>query len=306
MIQSVEIAICTWNRSALLAQTLESLTRLEIPPSLQWRVLVVDNGSRDDTEEILDAFGDVLPLVPLAESEQGHTRARNRAIAASEADLILWTDDDVVVSPAWLRAFVDAANESPAISFWGGRIDPYFPTGRPRWIAENWEQVAGCFAARDLGNERCELTAERLPYGANFAIRGEVQRQHLFDTGLGRRGDQVVGEDELELFRRLFSAGYRGQWVPTSQLQHVIPAERATPRYVFDYFVGQGTMLVAKGKPWTRSRWQLRWQYLWHQLASEVGQLCLPSPAWFAHLARAGLALGQWKALRQNQGPSAL
>ncbi len=301
MIQTVEIAICTWNRSALLAQTLESLTRLEIPPQLQWRVLVVDNGSRDDTEEILDAFCEVLPLVPLMELQQGHTLARNRAIAASTAELILWTDDDVIVSPGWLRAYLDAANQNPAISFWGGQIEPHFPAGRPRWISENWEQVAGCFAARDLGAEPIELTPERLPYGANFAIRGEVQRKFLFDPGLGRRGAQVVGEDELDLFRRLLAAGYRGQWVPSSHLQHVIPAERATPRYVFDYFVGQGAMLVAKDQPWTRARWQLRWQYLWHQLASEVGQLCLPSPAWFAHLARAGLALGQWRALRSTR-----
>lgn len=301
MIQSVEIAICTWNRSALLAQTLDSLTKLVIPAGLEWRVLVVDNGSKDDTPEVLDAYADALPLSSLVELRQGHTLARNRAVAQSRADLILWTDDDVLVDPNWLSAYVFAANQRPDAGFFGGRIEPLFPAGKPRWIDENWSQVAGCFAARDLGSEAVELTAERLPYGANFAIRGEIQRKHPFNPDLGRRGQAVIGEDELDLLRRLLAAGQRGFWVPDCRVQHVIPPERASTRYVFDYFVGQGAMLVQKGTPWTQSRWALRWQYLWHQFAAELGQLILPSPGWFAHLARAGLALGQWRALVQQQ-----
>lgn len=305
MIQSVEIAICTWNRSALLAQTLESLGKLRIPPGIQWRLLVVDNRSTDDTQDTLDAYAETLPLVPLSESEQGHTFARNRAVRASTADLILWTDDDVIVDPGWLEAYVAAANRDPQVDFWGGRIEPCFPAGRPRWISENWSQLAGCFAARDLGDQPIEFTATSLPYGANFAVRGSVQRQHLFHTELGRRGDAVVGEDELEFLRRLLAGGHRGKWVPESRLQHVIPANRASTEYVFNYFVGQGSMLVTKGTPWSNSRWQLRWQYLWHQFHAETGKLYRPSPAWFAHLARAGLALGQWQTLvRQQRGPT--
>lgn len=303
MIQSVEIAICTWNRSALLAQTLDSLTKLEIPAGLAWRLLVVDNRSTDDTAEVLEAYTDVLPLVPLSEPRQGHTLARNRAIAESRADLMLWTDDDVLVDPHWMSAYVAAANQRPEASFFGGRIEPLFPAGQPRWIAENWSQVAGCFAARDLGCQAIELTAERLPYGANFAVRGDVQRAFPFNTELGRRGQSVMGEDELDLLRRLLEAGQRGVWVPDCRVQHVIPPERASTRYVFDYFVGQGAMLVNKGTPWTQSRWALRWHYLWHQFAAELGQLILPSPGWFAHLARAGLALGQWRAMVQQQRP---
>jgi glycosyltransferase involved in cell wall biosynthesis len=301
MIQSVDIAICTWNRSVLLAQTLESLASLRIPFGIQWRVLVVDNRSTDDTQDTLEAYAEVLPLDILAEPEQGHTHARNRAVKASTADLILWTDDDVIVDPGWLEAYISAANRDSETDFWGGRIEPFFPGGRPRWISENWRQLAGCFAARDLGDQAVELTAGSLPYGANFAVRGDLQRKNLFNPKLGRRGSEVVGEDELEFLRRLLAQGHRGKWVPESRLQHVIPAERASPEYAFNYFVGQGEMLVAKGTPWSKSRWKLRWQYLWHQLNSETGRLFRPSPAWFAHLARAGLALGQWRALYRQQ-----
>ena len=301
MIQSAEIAICTWNRSASLARTLDSLRELKIPVGLDWRILLVDNHSTDDTADVIDAYAETLPIVPLVELQQGHTLARNRAVAESRAELIIWTDDDVLVEPDWLLAYIATANQWPEASFFGGRIEPVFPAGRPRWISENWNQLAGCFAARDLGGEVTPLTLQRLPYGANFALRGNVQRAFPFNPDLGRRGPAVVGEDELDLLRRLLDSGHQGLWVPQSSVQHVIPPERANPRYVFDYFVGQGAVLVNKGTPWTRSRWSLRWQYLWHQFASELGQLVLPSPAWFAHLARAGLALGQWQALVQQQ-----
>lgn len=301
MIQSVDIAICTWNRSALLAQTLESLAKLRIPSGIQWRVLVVDNRSTDDTQDTLEAYAEVLPLVILSEPEQGHTHARNRAAKASTAELVLWTDDDVIVEPCWLETYLSAAIRDSDIDFWGGKIEPFFPGGRAKWISENWTQLAGCFAARDLGEQAIELTAESLPYGANFAVRGDVQRKNLFNPDLGRRGGEVVGEDELEFLRRLLAKGHRGRWVPQSRLQHVIPAERASTEYVFNYFVGQGAMLVAKGTPWSKSRWKLRWQYLWHQFHSETGRWFRPSPAWFAHLARAGLALGQWQALYRQQ-----
>ena len=301
MIKSVEIAICTWNRSDLLAQTLDSVGKLEVPADLPWRVLVVDNRSTDDTLDVLDSYAESLPLEILIEPQQGHTHARNRAVAASTADLILWTDDDVIVDPKWLQAYVDAANRQPECDFWGGVISPLFSAGKPNWIAANWSQLAGCFAARDLGSEPIELTAERLPYGANFAVRGDVQRRNHFDVRLGRRGSQVVGEDELDFLRRLLAAGQRGRWVPESRVQHLIPPQRSTTEYVFNYFVGQGETLVAKGEPWSRSSTSLRWQYLWHQFHAELGKWFRPAPAWFAHLARAGLALGQWRALGQQR-----
>lgn len=301
MIKSVEIAICTWNRSDLLARTLESLGQLDHLPDLQWRVLVVDNRSTDDTLDVLEAYAETLPLEILSEAQQGHTYARNRAVAASSADLILWTDDDVIVERNWLRAYVDAANREKECDFWGGRIEPLFIAGRPSWVAANWSQLAGCFAARDLGSESIELSSGRLPYGANFAVRGEVQRRNQFDVRLGRRGEQVVGEDEVDLMRRLLAAGHRGCWVPESRVQHLIPPERSTTEYVFNYFVGQGETLVARGEPWSQSATKLRWQYLWHQFHAELGKWFRPAPAWFAHLARAGLAFGQWRAFDRQR-----
>ncbi len=292
-VQSVDIAICTWNRAGLLRQTLESLRLLAVPDSLPWRVLVVDNHSTDNTRQVLDELAGRLPLTILTEPQQGHTFARNRAVAETTADLVMWTDDDVIVSPDWVAATVAAAAEYPEAVFFGGPIQAVFQQGMPAWIEENWETLRGCFAERNLGPVTVELNHERLPFGANFSVRGDVQRRCLFSTELGRRGGEVLGEDEIELMKRLLDQGHSGVWVPQAAVQHVIDDSRTTPEFVRDYFVGQGRALVMKGRPWTETRWRLWCSENWHRLMYQLARGLAPSPTWLGHLARSALARGQ-------------
>ena len=296
MPQLIEIAICTWNRADLLKGTLESIFATLIPPGWQRRILVVDNRSSDETPELLRQYAtEHSDVLVLTETQQGHSFARNRAIENSKGDLIVWTDDDVIVPTNWLENYIAAAESNPSVSFWGSAIKPDFVSGRPTWLSENWAAVSGCFAERDLGNEQLDFTPERLPYGANFAMRGEVQRQFHFNTSYGRRGKALMGEDELDLMRRLLAAGHRGAWVPRNEIQHIIPADRATTKYVWRYFVGQGQRL---GLNENNSLWKLQatthWRALRYRIAQRFGA---PSPAWFAHLACWGLAQGRLDAL---------
>ncbi|HMP79206.1 MAG TPA: glycosyltransferase [Pirellulaceae bacterium] len=289
----VEIGICTWNRAASLRETLLSLEQLDIPSGVEWKLIVVDNNSHDQTATLLSSFRDRLPLSVLVEFERGHAWARNRVISASRGELLLWTDDDVRVERNWLREYVRAARGEPDMSFWGGHIEPVFSNGRPRWIEENWPAVGGCFAYRDMGDQPVEFNCDRLPYGANFAVRGDVQRKFLFDTQRGRAGHRIVGGDEIELMRRLLAAGYRGRWLPTSWVWHVIPPERATERYIFRYFEGQGVELSERGEPWSTSRWRLHSMAAKHAVCYYLTRPWRRSPAWLAHLIRWGLARGQ-------------
>ena len=105
----VTVAICTWNRAHLLRQTLEQLTGVRIPDGLQWEVLVIDNNSTDDTQQVIRKFDEVLPIRSVMEAVPGQCNARNRALVESDSELILWTDDDVLVAPDWIEEFVRAA-----------------------------------------------------------------------------------------------------------------------------------------------------------------------------------------------------
>ena len=221
-IEKVDIAICTWNRAKLLEKTIHSLKRLIVPYQVKLRVIIVDNRSTDETRDVLasfaadEGFGKRHSVLLLQEDQQGHTHARNKALEHIDSDMLIWTDDDVLLDAFLVQNYVEFADSNPQVAFFGGKIEPDFEVTPESWITENWEALKGCFATRDLGDDSVSFSKEQLPYGANFAIRTSVQNCFPFDVSLGRRGDQVHGEDELEVMRRVLAAGFTGCLLYTS------------------------------------------------------------------------------------------
>ena len=252
----VTVAICTWNRAPLLRRALASLSALEIPEGARLELLVVDNGSGDETPAVLREHASALPLRVVTEPEPGLSRARNRAAGEARGELIVWTDDDVLVEPGWLAAYVEASLRHPDASFFGGTTLPWFEQPPPAWIAESWEHLADIWAIRLLPPEPTPIHRARLPVGANFAIRTELQRRHAYDPRLGRRWGERVGGEETSVMRRLLADGQRGWWVPGARVRHWIPAERLAEPYLRQIWFGQGCerALTRGGAPRPRLR----------------------------------------------------
>src|SRR5215472_12967431 len=102
---SVTVVVCTYNRCRDLAVALESIAASEMPSSVWWEVLVVDNNSTDETRDVVHAFCErnADRFRYIFEPKQGLSHARNAGIANSYGEVLAFTDDDVTVSPAWLR-----------------------------------------------------------------------------------------------------------------------------------------------------------------------------------------------------------
>src|SRR5260370_34261599 len=100
------VIICTWNRPRLLDQTLEQMARLRLPPDVAWELLVVNNNCTDQTDTVLRRHQSRLPLRRILEPRQGLSHARNAAAAAARGEILLWTDDDVLVDRDWLAAYL--------------------------------------------------------------------------------------------------------------------------------------------------------------------------------------------------------
>jgi glycosyltransferase involved in cell wall biosynthesis len=236
----IDVGICTWNRSALLADTLQQLRQVKVPTGVQWQVLIVDNNSTDATARVIRSFEAYLPLRSVFEPEPGHANARNRAVREVDADYLIWTDDDVLVDPEWLNAYVRAFRTWPDAAFFGGPVEPWFEGTPPRWLKEHWRQVANVFAVRELGPTPFAFTNLLVPFGANYAVRMLEQRKYLYDLTLGRRPHSVIGGEETQVIRRMLAGGATGWWVPDARVQHVVPRERQSPTYVRRFFTGQG------------------------------------------------------------------
>ncbi len=259
----VTVAICTWNRAKLLDQTLAQLQRLRIPPGLDWELLVVNNSSTDDTEAVIARHASQLPLKGLVETRQGHSHARNCATAAARGDLLIWTDDDVLVDPEWLSEFVRAAEAWPDAAYFGGAVDPWFETTPPDWIARNLASLESVYALRDLGPDVRPLQPGEGIVGASMAYRMRAIEGMRFNTDLGRKGSLLTSGDDSDFQERVRERGGRGLWVGSARVRHFIPTARLNARYVWDWHHAYARFRVRCAPPdsfqgprlWGAPRW---------------------------------------------------
>lgn len=221
------VAICTYNRAALLRQTLAGIARQNFPPE-RFEVLVIDNNSTDDTRAAVAAFAGASPVPRhVLETRQGLDHARNRAIAEARGEIVVFADDDILVEPDWLTQLsapfaADAAHRIGAV---GGEVVPIFPDGLPPWVAE-WH------APLAFRSEPGPLPPSQSPMGANFAFPCWVFERHgPFHTTLDRSGKNLFGGGDTEMIRRLRAAGLEIWFVPAARVLHQMPAGRTTFRY---------------------------------------------------------------------------
>ena len=294
----ISIAICTWNRSRLLDQTLSSLSRMSVPDDLSWELIVVDNNSTEaGVNNVLDSWKNKLPLNSVVEKEPGHSASRNRAVQEATGDYLVWTDNDVMVSPNWLSAYHDAFQKHPEAGFFGGPIEPVFEEGQPTWIRDTWKICAPVYATRNLGKTESALGIGKMPYGANFAVRMDLQKKTPYDTQWGRKQSGMLGEDEVSVLRHLLGEGVMGYWVPDASLHHMIPKDRATVGYVASYFYGQGQANALKGNI-TRSAARIWWDG-WKSLCGYYLRKPVAPPInWLSNRVHAAICWGELAGLR--------
>jgi glycosyltransferase involved in cell wall biosynthesis len=204
----LSLVICTRNRASQLAQSIESLTRLQYRSS--WELIIVDNGSTDETQEILKKYRETLPLKIIIESRPGAGRARNRGWVSSRGEIVAFTDDDCYPAPDFLSSVARCFEESPQLGFVGGRILLHDPEDYRITIQEKTSRqqfLPGEFIRPGLiqsANLACRRTALE-------SVRG-------FDERFGP-GSLFICED-LDLIARMLANGWWGAYEPRPLVYH--------------------------------------------------------------------------------------
>lgn len=225
---TVTVAICTWNRAAALRETLATFLRLA-PADFVWELLVVDNGSTDDSGSVPGEFAGRLPVRCVREPKLGLSCARNRAVREAAGDIIVWTDDDVVVESEWLNRLVHVLVDSSA-EFAFGRSRPHWAAAQPAWFSP---LHYGRFSILDYGDQPFTVSDPRHTfYGVNFAAT-KVALLSLggFDETAGFRGNGGAGLEDTELCRLALARGLKLVYAPDAVVEHVIPAHRTTKSF---------------------------------------------------------------------------
>lgn len=240
----VSVLICTYNREALLARTLDSLAATRVEPGLSWEVVIVDNNSTDGTSDVVASriAGFSAPLRYFFETRPGKSHALNTGIGCSTAAIVAFTDDDVVIPSSWLEAGIRPLLERTDMAYTGGPVRPLWESPPPPWIDGDPGRLLGPIALVDYGPEEFIFEERRrIAMGVNMAVRRSViDGVGGFHPALERRGSSLMGQGQAEFFFRTRAAGARGLYVPRMELQHHVPASRLTREYYWRWWYWKG------------------------------------------------------------------
>lgn len=241
----VSVLICTYNRQALLARTLDGLAAMTVGGDITWEVIVVDNNCTDGTAAEIGrrARGFPVPLRRVVERQQGKAHALNAGLGASSAKVVAFTDDDVRIPAGWLDAAVRPLLSRDDVGYTGGPVAPWWEVAPPDWLDGGDPGVLwGPIAILDYGPEEFVFEdRRRIPMGVNMAVRRDlIEQAGGFHPGLERKGASLMGQGQAEFFFRTRRLGVRGLYVPAMRLQHHVPAARLTREYFRRWWFWKG------------------------------------------------------------------
>jgi len=195
---NLSIALCTRNNCASLVRTLDSLRSLSLP--FAGELLLIDNGSTDGTWDVLGSYiHPTLTVRRIMEVTPGLCYARNRALAESTGEIIVFTDDDVRVSPKWIDSLTRPLLQKRAEAVVGGiRLAPH--------LIRPW--MTAMHRAWFASTEALDPAQPNYLIGANMAfLRSVTAKVPQFDVELdpGRLG----GWGDTLFSWQLREAGFR-------------------------------------------------------------------------------------------------
>jgi glycosyltransferase involved in cell wall biosynthesis len=233
---AISVLMATHNGADTIDRTLAAMSDLDAPAG-GWKLVIVNNGSTDDTESRVLKWRDRLPLEYVVESRLGKSRAMNTALEHAEGDLIVMTDDDVLPDRNWLTEWRRVADVLPQCSVFGGAIIPEFGETPPTWpMPKPWLTV---LYAQTPDYEEGEIEPFNVS-GPNMAIRKSVcDGGERFDENflVGKYG--LMGEDS-EFIRRAWAHGHKVGFAPNARVRHIVHKDQMSWRWIHHRFFRHG------------------------------------------------------------------
>lgn len=231
---NISICICTRNRKEGLNKLLDSIENLEIPSETNIRIVIVENESKNISENIIKDFSSKskFKINYFLETKQGLSFARNKSVKeANGCEFCCFVDDDQIVAPDWLSELMRCQREFDSDGVWGTN-PPVFIKEVPLFIKQ--------FHTPKLFN-----------YGAvvksAFTNCLMIRKEYLdriegpFDLRLNFTG----GEDSY-LTNLITNLGAVIRYNPNARAYEIIPDDRTTVKYLIKrtYRISNAELLV--------------------------------------------------------------
>lgn len=225
------IIVPTYNRPALIGRMLDSLRECEFPPNVE--ILIVENGKRTKTQEICkeNSLGGRVRYIFVEKA--GRSVALNIGIKQSDAEFLIFFDDDLTFAPDIIGLYVAAAKKYGPRHFFGGpliadaestclpHLIPHLPSSCKDWSMPNDES-------------QISLTDEVMFFGANWAgFRSDLLDfgGYSEDIGVSASRYSPVGEETL-MQQNMLKAGLIGIYLQGALIYHLVPKECYTEKWI--------------------------------------------------------------------------
>lgn len=227
----LSVLIATHNGARVLRRTLDGYCAVAEEDE-NWKLIIVNNASTDDTEQLLSSYMHRLPLTIVNVPEPGKNGALNAGLKAVDGEVIILSDDDSIPQPGFLDHWRQAFKAQPEIDLFGGSIDLVFDVAPPDWLLSQQLHFEELYALRrDI--EAGPIHHLQI-YGPNMAAR-----KHVFESGLtfnpnigpnGADANYAMGS-ESDFCSRAAEAGFTSGFAPAPVVHHIVRANQVKPEY---------------------------------------------------------------------------
>jgi len=210
----VSVIVPVFNDSERLRLCLQALQNQTYPQNL-YEIIVVDNGSDEDTEGVVREFNSVILL---HEKKRSSYAARNKGISFSKGDILAFTDSDCIPAPDWIEKGVINILNIPNCGLLAGKIIVFFKNPQRHTAVELYEATLA-FPQKHF--------VEKMGFGATantFMLREVINKVGVFNDKLKSCGDVEFGQ-------RISSHGYKVAYADDTCVYH--PA-RQTLRELYE------------------------------------------------------------------------
>jgi glycosyltransferase involved in cell wall biosynthesis len=234
------VVICTHNpKEEFIQETLAAL-RAQTAPANTWDLLIIDNASNPPLSESVDLRWHPRARI-VVESKLGVANARLRGLHEASQDdsaIILFVDDDNILAPDYISEGLTIGNTNNRLGCWGGQLLPRYLSPPPSWLA-NYQKYLAIFplekeliTARPGSYDGVPPTAGAFVRRAVWERYLEIAHAHPLRELLGPKGRLRIGGEDMDLMLSAFDLGLELGRFPALKLEHIMPPERLTPRYM--------------------------------------------------------------------------
>jgi len=205
----LSVVIPTMNKRALLARTLDALLAQDAGVDA-WEVVVVNDGSTDDTGVFLEELAGRNPrlLVVSPPANVGRARARNLGWQAASGRWVLFLDDDILAPTGLLRAHLALLEDDPVAGTIGPAVTAPDIVDAPHFHYIDTRGVA-------------KLEAGPAPGKYFVTQNAAVPRDALAEVGGFDEGYDAYGFEDMDLGFCLEDAGVRFRCLPQPVPHHI-------------------------------------------------------------------------------------